>query len=122
MVTDRSNLYRVDRRRQYKTCGVCRTERLRDAILETKMAIQKSIPTQYGVNATEWRAINVVPVLGDTMVLEVTYNGYANAQAADSGMQPLTQKRVHLPNTEYANIRTPIHTAVLKQQTAISVP
>ena len=64
------------------------------------MALIKSIPTDFGINAEYW---NVGAVAEDFKGkgTEVTFYGYANKEARDAGKQPLSAGKVQIAGDEY---------------------
>ena len=64
------------------------------------MALIKSIPTDFGINAEYW---NVGAVAEDFKGkgTEVTFYGYANKEARDAGKQPLSAGKVQISGDEY---------------------
>lgn len=64
------------------------------------MALIKSIPTEFGVNAEYWM-IGVVQEDFYKKSIEVTLYGYANRQARTSGKQPLSSGKVKVEDGDY---------------------
>lgn len=62
------------------------------------MALLKSIPTQYGVNAEYWRILRINSSFnGET---EVSLAGYKDQAARDSGANPLDIRTISLPTQD----------------------
>lgn len=64
------------------------------------MALIKSIPTDFGINAEYWN-IGAVQEDFKGRGTEVTFYGYANKQARDEGKQPLSAGKVQIAGEEY---------------------
>ena len=64
------------------------------------MALLKSIPTDFGINAEYWN-IGAVQEDFKGKGTEVTFYGYANKQAREDGKQPLSAGKVQVAGDEY---------------------
>ena len=64
------------------------------------MALLKSIPTDFGINAEYWN-IGAVQEDFKGQGTEVTFYGYANKQAREDGKQPLSAGKVQIAGGEY---------------------
>ena len=64
------------------------------------MALIKSIPTDFGINAEYWN-IGAVQEDFKGKGTEVTFYGYANEQARADGKQPLSAGKVQIVGDEY---------------------
>ena len=64
------------------------------------MALIKSIPTDFGINAEYWH-IGAVQEDFKGRGTEVTFYGYANEQARQDGKQPLSAGKVQVAGDEY---------------------
>jgi len=64
------------------------------------MALIKSIPTDFGIDATYWN-IGAVQEDFKGQGTEVTFYGYASKEAHDSGKQPLSAGKVQVTGDEY---------------------
>lgn len=64
------------------------------------MAIIKSIPTDFGVEASYWN-IGAVQEDFKGKGTEVTFYGYASKEAREDGKQPLSAGKVQLAGDEY---------------------
>lgn len=64
------------------------------------MALLKSIPTDFGIDATYWN-IGAVQEDFKGKGTEVTFYGYASKQARDEGKQPLSAGKVQIAGDEY---------------------
>lgn len=64
------------------------------------MALLKSIPTDFGINAEYWN-IGAVQEDFKGQGTEVTFYGYANKQAREDGKQPLSAGKVQIAGDEY---------------------
>lgn len=64
------------------------------------MALIKSIPTDFGINAEYWN-IGAVQEDFKGKGTEVTFYGYANKQAREDGKQPLSAGKVQVAGDEY---------------------
>ena len=64
------------------------------------MALLKSIPTDFGINAEYW-TIGAVQEDFKGKGTEVTFYGYANKQAREDGKQPLSAGKVQIAGDEY---------------------
>lgn len=64
------------------------------------MALQKSIPTDFGVSADYWN-IGAVQEDFKGKGTEVTFYGYANKAARDAGAQPLSAGKITIAGEEY---------------------
>ena len=64
------------------------------------MALIKSIPTDFGINAEYWN-IGAVQEDFKGRGTEVTFYGYANEQARQDGKQPLSAGKVQIAGDEY---------------------
>ena len=64
------------------------------------MALIKSIPTDFGINAEYWN-IGAVQEDFKGKGTEVTFYGYANEQARVDGKQPLSAGKVQIAGDEY---------------------
>ena len=64
------------------------------------MALLKSIPTDFGINAEYWN-IGAVQEDFKGKGTEVTFYGYANKQAREDGKQPLSAGKVQIAGDEY---------------------
>ena len=64
------------------------------------MALLKSIPTDFGINADYWN-IGAVQEDFKGQGTEVTFYGYANKEARDEGKQPLSAGKVQIAGEEY---------------------
>lgn len=64
------------------------------------MALIKSIPTDFGINAEYWN-IGAVQEDFKGKGTEVTFYGYANEQARNEGKQPLSAGKVQIAGEEY---------------------
>lgn len=64
------------------------------------MALIKSIPTDFGINAEYWN-IGAVQEDFKGKGTEVTFYGYANEQARIDGKQPLSAGKVQVAGDEY---------------------
>jgi len=64
------------------------------------MALIKSIPTDFGINAEYWN-IGAVQEDFKGKGTEVTFYGYANQQARLDGKQPLSAGKVQISGEEY---------------------
>ena len=64
------------------------------------MALIKSIPTDFGINAEYWN-IGAVQEDFKGKGTEVTFYGYANKQAREDGKQPLSAGKVQIAGDEY---------------------
>jgi hypothetical protein len=64
------------------------------------MALLKSIPTEFGINAEYWN-IGAVQEDFKGKGTEVTFYGYASKQAKDDGKQPLSAGKVQIAGEEY---------------------
>lgn len=64
------------------------------------MALSKSIPTDFGIDATYWN-IGAVQEDFKGKGTEVTFYGYASKEARDQGKQPLSAGKVQIASDEY---------------------
>jgi hypothetical protein len=64
------------------------------------MALIKSIPTDYGIDASYWN-IGAVQEDFKGRGTEVTFYGYASKEARDAGKQPLSAGKVQIAGDEY---------------------
>ena len=64
------------------------------------MALIKSIPTDFGINAEYWN-IGAVQEDFKGQGTEVTFYGYANESARQEGKQPLSAGKVQIAGDEY---------------------
>jgi hypothetical protein len=64
------------------------------------MALIKSVPTEYGVNANYWH-IGAVQEDFKGKGTEVTIYGYASKEARDAGKQPLSAGKIQITVDEY---------------------
>lgn len=64
------------------------------------MALLKSIPTDFGINAEYWN-IGAVQEDFKGKGTEVTFYGYANKDARDEGKQPLSAGKVQISGDDY---------------------
>lgn len=64
------------------------------------MALIKSIPTDFGIDAQYWN-IGAVQEDFKGKGTEVTFYGYANEQARQEGKQPLSAGKVQIAGDEY---------------------
>ena len=81
------------------------------------MALIKSIPTDFGIDATYWN-IGAVQEDFKGKGTEVTFYGYANKQARDDGKQPLSAGKAQIAGPEYvAGADRAALYAVIKQRT-----
>lgn len=64
------------------------------------MALIKSIPTDFGINAEYWN-IGAVQEDFKGKGTEVTFYGYASKDARESGAQPLSAGKVQVGGDEY---------------------
>ena len=64
------------------------------------MALLKSIPTDFGIDAQYWN-IGAVQEDFKGRGTEVTFYGYANEQARQEGKQPLSAGKVQISGDEY---------------------
>jgi hypothetical protein len=64
------------------------------------MALLKSIPTDFGINAEYWN-IGAVQEDFKGQGTEVTFYGYANKEAREEGKQPLSAGKVQIAGDEY---------------------
>lgn len=64
------------------------------------MAFIKSIPTEFGIDATYW-SIGAVHEDFKGKGVEVTFYGYASKQARDEGKQPLAAGKATITGEEY---------------------
>ena len=64
------------------------------------MALSKSIPTDFGINAEYWN-IGAVQEDFKGRGTEVSFYGYASKEARDSGKQPLSAGKVQIAGDEY---------------------
>jgi len=64
------------------------------------MALLKSIPTDFGINAEYWN-IGAVQEDFKGKGTEVTFYGYASKEARDEGKQPLSAGKVQIAGDEY---------------------
>lgn len=64
------------------------------------MALIKSVPTDFGINAEYWN-IGAVQEDFKGKGTEVTFYGYANEQARLDGKQPLSAGKVQIGGDEY---------------------
>jgi len=64
------------------------------------MALIKSIPTDFGINAEYWN-IGAVQEDFKGKGTEVTFYGYANKEAREEGKQPLSAGKVQIAGDEY---------------------
>lgn len=64
------------------------------------MALLKSIPTDFGIDATYWN-IGAVQEDFKGRGTEVTFYGYASEQARHDGKQPLSAGKVQIIGEEY---------------------
>jgi hypothetical protein len=64
------------------------------------MALIKSIPTDYGIDAQYWN-IGAVQEDFKGQGTEVTFYGYASKAARDAGKQPLSAGKVQIAGSEY---------------------
>ena len=64
------------------------------------MALIKSIPTDFGIDAQYWN-IGAVQEDFKGRGTEVTFYGYANEQARQEGKQPLSAGKVQIAGDEY---------------------
>ena len=64
------------------------------------MALIKSIPTDFGINAEYWN-IGAVQEDFKGKGTEVTFYGYASKEARDAGKQPLSAGKVQIAGNEY---------------------
>ena len=64
------------------------------------MALLKSIPTDFGINAEYWN-IGAVQEDFKGQGTEVTFYGYANKQAREDGKQPLSAGKMQIAGDEY---------------------
>jgi hypothetical protein len=64
------------------------------------MALIKSIPTDFGINAEYWN-IGAVQEDFKGKGTEVTFYGYANKEARDAGKQPLSAGKIQIAGDEY---------------------
>lgn len=64
------------------------------------MALIKSIPTEFGINAEYWN-IGAVQEDFKGKGTEVTFYGYANEQARLEGKQPLSAGKAQITGEEY---------------------
>lgn len=81
------------------------------------MALIKSIPTEFGVNAEYWN-IGAVQEDFKGKGTEVTFYGYANEQARQDGKQPLASGKMQIAGDEYiAGADRAALYAIIKQRT-----
>ena len=64
------------------------------------MALLKSIPTDFGINAEYWN-IGAVQEDFKGKGTEVTFYGYASKAAREEGKQPLSAGKVQIAGDEY---------------------
>lgn len=64
------------------------------------MALLKSIPTDFGINAEYWN-IGAVQEDFKGQGTEVTFYGYASKEAREEGKQPLSAGKVQIAGDEY---------------------
>ena len=64
------------------------------------MALIKSIPTDFGINAEYWN-IGAVQEDFKGKGTEVTFYGYASKEARETGKQPLSAGKVQIAGEEY---------------------
>lgn len=64
------------------------------------MALLKSIPTDFGINAEYWN-IGAVQEDFKGKGTEVTFYGYATKEARESGAQPLSAGKVQIAGDDY---------------------
>lgn len=64
------------------------------------MALLKSIPTDFGINAEYWN-IGAVQEDFKGKGTEVTFYGYASKEARDEGKQPLSAGKIQIAGDEY---------------------
>jgi hypothetical protein len=64
------------------------------------MALIKSIPTDYGIDASYWN-IGAVQEDFKGQGTEITFYGYANKEAREAGKQPLSAGKVNIAGEEY---------------------
>lgn len=64
------------------------------------MALIKSIPTDFGINACYWN-IGAVQEDFKGKGTEVTFYGYATKEARESGAQPLSAGKVQIAGDDY---------------------
>ena len=64
------------------------------------MALIKSIPTDYGIDASYWN-IGAVQEDFKGQGTEVTFYGYASKEAREAGKQPLSAGKVQIAGEEY---------------------
>jgi hypothetical protein len=64
------------------------------------MALIKSIPTDFGINAEYWN-IGAVQEDFKGKGTEVTFYGYATKEAREAGAQPLSAGKVQVSGDEY---------------------
>jgi len=64
------------------------------------MALLKSIPTDFGINAEYWN-IGAVQEDFKGKGTEVTFYGYASKEAREEGKQPLSAGKVQIAGDEY---------------------
>ena len=64
------------------------------------MALLKSIPTDFGINAEYWN-IGAVQEDFKGKGTEVTFYGYASQEAREEGKQPLSAGKVQIAGDEY---------------------
>ena len=80
------------------------------------MALLKSIPTDFGINAEYWN-IGAVQEDFKGKGTEVTFYGYANKQAREDGKQPLSAGKVQIAGDEYvAGANRAALYAIIKQR------
>ena len=80
------------------------------------MALLKSIPTDFGINAEYWN-IGAVQEDFKGKGTEVTFYGYANKQAREDGKQPLSAGKVQIAGDEYvAGAHRAALYAIIKQR------
>ena len=64
------------------------------------MALNKSIPTDFGIDASYWH-IGAVQEDFKGQGTEVTFYGYASKEAREQGKQPLSAGKVQIAGDEY---------------------
>lgn len=80
------------------------------------MALIKSIPTDFGINAEYWN-IGAVQEDFKGKGTEVTFYGYANKDAREQGKQPLSAGKVQIAGDEYvAGADRAVLYAIIKQR------
>lgn len=65
------------------------------------MAIIKSIPTQYGVDATYWRVMKFMDIDVSNVRVSFMFYGWVDQQAHDDGKDPLDKKSIDCIGAEF---------------------